>query len=1227
MNGELSRARVDVEGPTALERARRTLREIGASAPEDDAATSCRLAAALWQASRELELPAEERRRQRTARLVADDAGQRFATALTDRASRIEDPARRLEQVEELVRRLGVPSSLGAFERWGLRLLPHLAPHFPTALASALSMRVAREADAYVVRGEAPVLESFLAQAAASGSAINLNQLGEEVVGEAQAAAHLAHYHALLDRSDVTTLSVKLSSLYSQVSLVALEETLEVLGTRLAPLYQKAQASVPQKLVYLDMESYRDLDVTFTLFTRLLDRPELHGLCAGLVLQAYLPDSHHYQKRLVAWAQRRVARGGAPVRLRLVKGANLAMERVESSLRGWPVPILPTKADVDAHFKHMLRYACRPESIEVVRLGVGSHNVFDIAYALVLRERLERPELLELEMLHGMAEPLRRAVQALTGGVLVYVPAVEPREFQSAVAYLVRRFDENAAEQNFLRLGFSVDVGDPRFAEEGARFRDALLSGKELSSRRPASRVARRSSEDTVQVSGAARGFVNEPDTDASRPEDREFLRSCLRQLTATVPLVPVVAGGELYEGPRAAGFDPSRPDLVPYESRLATAAEVEFALATARSAVDGWSGRSALDRVTVLRAIADELRASRGELISALVLDGGKRVEEADTEVSEAVDFADYYAASYEEHAARYVLSPKGVVVVTPPWNFPLAIPLSGVLAALVAGNAVVLKPAPETVLVAYLAARACYRAGVPQSVLGFVPCHESVAAPLIVDGRVNTVVLTGATETARLFRRMRPSLDLLAETGGKNALIVSAVSDHDLAIRDAVRSAFGHAGQKCSALSQLIVERSLYRSEDFRRQLRDAAASLRVGSAWHPESFVTPLIHPPGPTLERGLRTSPGETWLLPPTRSSENPRLIGPSIKLDVAPGSFSHRTELFGPVLMVLEAANLEHAMKLANDTPYGLTAGFHGLDEREQASFVEAMRAGNLYVNRTITGAIVGRQPFGGRKASSFGPGAKAGGPNYVLELCQVRGYRAGRTYGFASATHREGGVASPVDAPVDARLRRLDAPLTRSLRRFMSHSERRRFEERSLEYRAAFEDLARPELLQDLVGEANWFRYQPAEVIVVLGERASALETASVVFCVELVGASWELFVLPSDALPAHAAWLRDGGYAKTVGGWNDVLTRVEARGWPRVRGVGTSVDEVALALSHADTHFVSEPASDVGRVELLRYLLEQSVSITQHRYGNLGMASESPCPRGIGEHRRPSSD
>ena len=376
------------------------------------------------------------------------------------------------------------------------------------------------------------------------------------------------------------------------------------------------------------------------------------------------------------------------------------------------------------------------------------------------------------------------------------------------------------------------------------------------------------------------------------------------------------------------------------------------------------------------------------------MIVDGAKTVTEADPEVSEAVDFARYYARALG--AGDIVdgcrLDPLGVVVVAPPWNFPLSIPAGGVLAALAAGNAVLLKPALEAVLVGWHLVQSLWSAGIPRDILQFVPCpDDEVGRGLISDPRVDAVILTGSVETARRFLEWRPDLRLFAETSGKNAIVVTSLADRDQAVRDLVRSAFGHNGQKCSAASLAICEAEVYDDPVFRRQLRDAAASLAVGSAWEPASRVTPLTQPPGAALRRALTAlDPGEEWLLEPRPIGREAPLWSPGIKLGVAPGSFFHRTECFGPVLGLMRAAHLDEAIDLANDQPFGLTSGIQSLDDREIARWLDRIEAGNLYVNRFITGAIVGRQPFGGWKASSVGGGAKAGGPNYVLQLCRVR---------------------------------------------------------------------------------------------------------------------------------------------------------------------------------------------------------------------------------------------
>jgi RHH-type proline utilization regulon transcriptional repressor/proline dehydrogenase/delta 1-pyrroline-5-carboxylate dehydrogenase len=1207
---------------------RATLHELLREAPAHErseaelASASCHVAEALLREVNARRTPDERRREQMLARLMHDPSGQTFTTCLTDRVYRSRDPQRIVDVARSLLRRLGVPKYLPLSARALMQLLLRAGPFWPEAAARGLLERLRSETSSVVLAGGA--LNDHLQLRHDQGCRVNLNQLGEAVLGEREAELRCRSYEALLARPEVESISVKLSSISSQLSLLAFRDTLEQLKPRLLRIYRAAIAapfrrtdgSLVPKLVTLDMEAYRDLELTFALYTELLDLPELRGLSAGLVLQAYLPDSFRYQRALTHWAQARLARGGAPVRLRIVKGANLAAERVESSLRGWELPCFASKLDVDANYKRMLEFGLEPEHARAVQLGVASHNLFDIGMALTLRAAHGLDAEVSFELLEGMADPLRRTLQAVAGDVLLYCPFVEPGSMQTAIAYLMRRLDENTAPENFLHNSFGMQFGDAAWQGERQRFCAALARRAELSDAPRRQQDRRLEAASVEPATSAADGggiarvlpsrpdpaarmvpephaFQNAPDTDFALPANRTFIYAELeRWRTRECFDVPMYIAGEARFGPNVRdGFDPSRPGFCPYRHALASEADVSLALRSASAAARRFASSTPTERAALLRAVGRGLRRARGELIAVMLLDAGKQVEQADAEVSEASDFADYYAANYLEHAAHadYALAPKGVVVVTPPWNFPLAIPSSGTLAALMAGNAVILKPALETVLVAERLVDLCHRAGVPRDVLQLVICEDTLGSKLIRDPIVASVVLTGATSTARHFHTLRPGLDLLAETGGKNSVIMSELADRDLAIKEVLHSAFGHAGQKCSAASLLICLPEVYDDPGFREVLRDATESLIVGSAWDLRAQVTPLIQPPSGPLQRALtKLEPGERFLVEARRDPNNPRLIGPAIKLDVAAGSFTHTTELFGPLLGVLRANDLEHALALANATPYGLTAGLFSLDEREQAYWAERMQAGNLYINRGITGAVVRRQPFGGCKASSFGPGAKAGGPNYVLQLCRV-----------SDAEYADDG-AIEAPAPAAAQLlaavrERLDparkAQLSLAACRY-AHAQRHHFD-----------------VVHDpsaLIGERNEFRYRPLRLLVRAAADTERDQLLLALVAALTARAQVELSLAPP--LVAADEWLARLPQCRVQVEDADAAAGRMA-GIERIRQLGTPEAPLLMAASALGLHVASQAVLAAGRIELLHYLREQVVSNAYHRYGSLHAA------------------
>ena len=893
----------------------------------------------------------ERRAAQRLGKLLADDDGRDLILDLTDQVLRIRDRRRAARRLRDLVAQ-GAPASLSPIDRLGLRMLGVVAPYAPRLAGRAVDWRVNQETTGVILPGEDAPLTRYLARRRADGFRLNVNVLGESILGDDEAAARFDLVASRVRRPDVDYVSIKISALCANLDVLAWDDSLARVTERLAALYRIAQEH--GTFVNLDMEEHRDLELSVEAFIRVLDQPEFAQMPAGIVLQAYIPDSHAALDRLVTWANERYAAGRAPIKIRLVKGANLAMEQVEAELHDWPQAPYYSKADVDASYKRMLDTALRTAKPGALRLGVASHNLFDVAWALTLRDSLDDPQMIEIEMLEGMAPAQARAVRDAAGSLLLYAPVVEKADREASIAYLSRRLDENSGPENFLRSLFDLTPDSPTWDHERDRFRVSLdrQDAIEVVSHRDQDR---RSEQIAFPTDGS---FANVADTDFTTPGNRAWAEAILAMSA------------------------PAEPALT------TTAAEIDDAVARARVAQERWARTSWQERRETLARVAEVMAAQRAETLAAMAITTGKTLREGDPEVSEAIDFALYAAHLTLQHeglADQLDWQPHEVVLVAGPWNFPYAIPASGLVHAIAAGSAAILKPAPEARAVGALLVRQLHEAGVDPDLVQLVATpDDEVGKHLVTHPGVSEVVLTGSLATADLFLGWRPDLRLRAETSGKNSLIITAAADIDLAIKDLVKSAFGHSGQKCSAASLAIVEANVYDDPSFKRRLADAVRSLRVGWANDPATIMGPVINPPSGPLARGLtELSPGEAWLVEPKPLDDSGRLWSPGVIWDVRPGSWFHLTECFGPILGVMRAHDLDEAIEIQSAVEYGLTGGLHSLDPKEIDTWLQRAQVGNAYVNRHITGAIVQRQPFGGWKRSSIGGGAKPGGPSHL----------------------------------------------------------------------------------------------------------------------------------------------------------------------------------------------------------------------------------------------------
>ena len=963
---------------------------------------------------------AERRQSARLARLLADPAGRSTILAMTDEVLRIREPRRAADVLAGLTRRGRYPGPdwraagyLQPLDRLAFVAGGRLARVAPWIVVPAVRRRVQGEMSGVILPAGPRALARHVESRRRLGIRLNVNVLGEAVLGEEEAERRLEAVLEMLRRPSVDYVSVKISSICSQLDVLAFDDEVGRIADRLRRLYRLARSA--GKFVNLDMEEYRDLELTTAVFQRVLDEPEFRDLPAGIVLQAYLPDSRPALDELGVWARRRRDGGGAEIKVRIVKGANLAMETVDAEVHGWPRAPFERKDQTDANYKLMLDTALAPELDGAVRVGVASHNLFEVAWAAVRAEDRGALHRVEFEMLEGMSPAVAEAAAARFGGLLLYAPVVEAGDLEAAIAYLVRRLDENSGHENFLAHQFDMVEGSPAWRQEARRFEGAVALAAHMDE---ADRVMTRRDQfrPAPYVGPPADPFDNEPDTDFTRPANREWAWAHVRRAASDGlgEYRAIVAGTPAGDPADELGIDPSHPERPPYSWAPASMETVEAALAAARSGQAEWRQMPVEERRATLVRCADELAAARGRLIGAMAMDCGKTIREGDPEVSEAIDFARYYAAHIPEASG---FQPYGTVAVVSPWNFPLSIPAGGVLAALAAGNSVILKPAPEAIAVAGELARALWAGGVPPAALHYLPCTDGEASrTLIVSDQIDAVILTGSWDTAQMFLDWRPGLDLHAETSGKNAIVVTATADPDQAITDILHSAFGHAGQKCSAASLVIVEAPVHDDGRFLRRLADAVRSLRVGPPDRTVTAMGPLIRPPEGPLAAALTTlEPGERWLVEPEQLDTAGYLWSPGVKVGVEPGSPFHLTECFGPVLGVMRAADLDQAIAWQSQPAYGLTAGLQALDPAEIEAWRSRAAAGNLYVNRGITGAVVRRQPFGGWKRSVVGPGAKAGGPNYVASLGRwpdVSREAEPSPAGYQAAWHR---LARPID--------------------------------------------------------------------------------------------------------------------------------------------------------------------------------------------------------------------
>lgn len=853
--------------------------------------------------------------------------------------------------------------------------------------------------------------------------AFTVDLLGEAVITEVEAQAYLESYLKLMeqlaqasqswktipliDEADGEQLpkvqvSVKLTAFYSQFDPLDQKGSEEKVTSHIRTLLHRAQEL--GVAVHFDMEQYIYKDITFRILKKLLMEDEFRQRTdIGMTIQAYLHDSKEDARDLINWAQER----GYPITIRLVKGAYWDQETITATQKHWEIPVYNDKAATDINFESITQLLL--ENHQYVYAAIGSHNIRSLSRAIAIAESLNVPHrCFEMQVLYGMGDKIAAILADKGYRTRVYCPY---GKLLPGMAYLIRRLLENTANSSFLRQNMEnlppEELLAPPVLKQNREDREN--NGKENRQENEQENTKENLNSSTSVSAPITGGFPGASDTDYAEEEARNIAQNAIasihQQLGKTY--LPFINGEYVKTENFVDSVNPSNYSEVVGKIGLISVEQAQTAIQAAKTAFPAWRKTPVKERAGILRKAADLMEKRRAELSAWVVFEVGKALKEADAEVSEAIDFCRYYADEMERleqghnydisgETNRCIYQPRGIAVVISPWNYPIAIATGMTVAALVTGNCTLLKPAEASSVIAAKIAEVLLEAGIPQGVFQYVPGKGSVVGSYLVNHpQTHTIAFTGSQEVgcriyadAAILRPGQKHLKrVIAEMGGKNAIIVDESADLDQAVTGIVTSAFGYSGQKCSACSRVIVLETVY--DSFVQRFVEATKSLNIGQAELPSTQVVPVIDATAQSrIREYIEKGKAEAKVALEMSAPDGGYFVGPVIFADVAPDGVIAQEEIFGPVVTVIKVKDFQQGLEVANNTNYALTGGLYSRTPSHIQQAQKDFEVGNLYINRNTTGAIVSRQPFGGFKLS--GVGFKAGGPDYLLQFLEPK---------------------------------------------------------------------------------------------------------------------------------------------------------------------------------------------------------------------------------------------
>ncbi|NGX63018.1 MAG: 1-pyrroline-5-carboxylate dehydrogenase [Candidatus Anoxychlamydiales bacterium] len=1131
---------------------------------------------------------ANKKRENNLVKVLNTLQGRAIISNLIDQTFRSKSLKTTLNQISHIFNSYDMPISFKFSCRLEFLLIKLLKWSFPKFLKNHIQKKIIKECLHIINFADPLLLKKYLIQNKKND--IIISPIQKPSFGKKTIENHLKNIFNLIEMAHIKSICINISDLmtlkYAGLAHNQLEENLIKIYKKAIAHFQKTKK---EKLIILNIENHKDIESTIDVFEKVLKNDEFLQIKTGITLDAYFPEIFDLQKRLTDFAKKRCEKNGKPILIRIVKGFRLNIEQIVSSKNNWPSKTFTSKIETDANFKKMITYGCEIENIKAANIGIVTSNIFDISFALILVKEKSLEPYIYFEIGRSKStNTIQKALQKLIEKNLkLFCPVVFKNEFHLASGFLLGKINDSSNPENFLSRLDNLFPGTTAWEDELDNFKQSIKFIDKLSIVKK-HKIKR----NLFATRSTSKVFENEPITDFSIKSNIDWAEEIIEKakIFENKNVALFIDGKTVFSKNFQIGKNPAYPQKDLYKCFLADETLIETTIKTAKNSEKKYKDLSLEKRCEILKKVSQKIRENRSLLIESLIIDIGKSFFEADCEISDAIDAIEYHINNildlYSHKNIQF--ESKGTFLITPAMSFPISTMAEIIACAFLCKNSIIIKPFLESSFACYTLAKLFLEIEPFQYFLQFINySNDLLEKKLISDPRINSAMIYTSASYAKKLTKLRSGYELLASTGGINSIIVTNAADKEMAISAIIDSAFDFSGQKFSSASTLILEKEIYDDIEFQMNLKDAAENIIVNSAFDLKTTITPLINEPTKELKKALMTlDAAEMWLLQPKQDKKNPNLFSPGIKYGVTQNS-SH--ENYAPLLSVMRANDLDHAIELANSSKFALAAGLFSLDGKEHSKWIDNIEAGNLYINSKITDAKIKRQPFGGYKESAFGPFHKSGGANYLLNFLKL----------------------SQISMPTETlAVNDWVKSLTQFLENINVSKENLEIWLRSIANYAYFWQRLKHDLDHcKIIGQDNIHRYKIRENITLrLPKDPFSLDAlrvcAAALICSSPIEISWT-----SSKKLDEFNWIDLLPTLSNIEeSENDFLKRVKSGTIARLRLVEPPSTELKTKAAEAGVCLIDSPVLANGRFELLHFLKEQCITYEYHRYGNLGI-------------------